>query len=202
PGRHVARPGEKAEKPEIELQPEQIEALIEQDRAAFATLAHRLHDAATVVLKAIDARDAQALLFAGDALDKACESCHLKYWYPPNKSAPGATTATASPSKPGVAERGAASGTIAAHVRLGGPLPGNTVIRMGVDPKCAALNAGTQVVQETVMASADGSLANVFVSLQGSFPSTPVPAPPVTIDQQSCVYRPRVVGVRVGLALE
>src|SRR5436190_16062128 len=36
PGRHVARPGEKAEKPEIELQPEQIEALIEQDRAAFA----------------------------------------------------------------------------------------------------------------------------------------------------------------------
>jgi plastocyanin len=95
-----------------------------------------------------------------------------------------------------------AGGTIAGHIRLAGKLPGNPIIRMGVDPKCAAINAGKRVVQETVMASADGSLANVFVSLQGTFPSTPVPSAPVAIDQQACVYRPRVVGARVGQTLE
>src|SRR6266849_5393041 len=35
PGRHVARPGEKAEAPEVELGPEEIEAVINQDRPAF-----------------------------------------------------------------------------------------------------------------------------------------------------------------------
>jgi len=89
PGRHVARAGEKAEKPDIELPPEQIETLIHEDPAAFVTLAHGLHDAASAVLKAIDTRDAEALLYAGDGLDKACENCHLKYWYPPNKLKPG-----------------------------------------------------------------------------------------------------------------
>ena len=85
PGRRVAKPGEKAEKPDIELSPEEIEKLINDDRQTFATLAHGLHDAASAVLKAIDARNAEALLYAGDGLDKACENCHLKYWYPPNK---------------------------------------------------------------------------------------------------------------------
>jgi len=205
PGRHVARPGEKAEKPEIELEPEQIEALIEQDRQAFTTLAHGLHDAASVVLKAIEARDAQALLFAGDGLDKACERCHLKYWYPPNKAAAAASAGAVSrvTTKP-AAEVAAMpqSGTITGHVRLQGTLPGNPIIRMGVDPKCASVNAGASVVQETVMASADGSLANVFVSLQGSFAATPVPSTPVIVEQQACIYRPRVVGVRVGQPLE
>ena len=93
-------------------------------------------------------------------------------------------------------------GTIKGHIRLSGKLPGNPVIRMGKDPMCAQMNRGTQVVQETVVASADGSLANVFVELQGKFPQTPVPAEPVTIDQRSCVYRPRVVGARVGQTLQ
>jgi hypothetical protein len=69
---------------------------------------------------------------------------------------------------------------------------------MGMDPMCAQLNAGKRPVQEVVSAGADGSLANVFVSLQGSFPGTPVPADPVTIDQRACMYVPRVVGAQVG----
>jgi plastocyanin len=96
----------------------------------------------------------------------------------------------------------AARGTIKGHVRLGGEEPGNPVIRMGKDPMCAAINRGKQVVQETVLASLDGSLANVFVRLQGNFPATPVPSEPVTIDQRSCVYVPRVMGVRVGQTLQ
>jgi len=94
------------------------------------------------------------------------------------------------------------TGTIKGKVRLTGKLPGNPVIRMGMDPKCNEMNKGKQTVNEKVKAAIDGSLANVFVHLEGKFPSTPVPKTPVVIDQQSCVYTPRVVGVRVGQTLE
>jgi hypothetical protein len=92
-------------------------------------------------------------------------------------------------------------GAIKGHIRLNGKLPGNPVIRMGMDPMCAKLNAGKRPVQEIVAATADGSLANVFVSLQGTFPPSPVPAEPVAIDQRACMYVPRVVGARVGQTL-
>jgi plastocyanin len=93
-------------------------------------------------------------------------------------------------------------GTIKGHVRLMGKLPGNSVIRMGLDPKCNEMNKGKQVVQETVKATIDGSLANVLVRLEGKFPASAVPKTPVVIDQQHCIYSPRVVGVRVGQFLE
>jgi plastocyanin len=89
-------------------------------------------------------------------------------------------------------------GTIKGHVRLSGTPPENAVIRMRADPMCDTANAGQRAVQETVVADATGSLANVFVQLQGSFPATAAPAEPVTIDQRGCVYIPRMVGVRVG----
>ena len=92
-------------------------------------------------------------------------------------------------------------GTIRGHVRVAGKAPGNPIIRMGMDPMCSRMNAGKRVVQEVVVASLDGSLANVFVSLQGSFPRTTVPTEPVTIDQRGCIYRPRVAGMRVGQSL-
>lgn len=113
----------------------------------------------------------------------------------------GAVVATLAYPTAGAAQA-AAHGTIKGHIRLMGKLPGNPVIRMGMDPMCAKINAGKRVVQQTVVASADGSLANVFVKLQGSFPQTPVPTTPVTIDQRGCVYGPRVVGARVGQMLQ
>src|SRR6516165_4889478 len=94
------------------------------------------------------------------------------------------------------------TGTIKGRVHLTGKLPGNPIIRMGMDPMCAKMNAGKRVIQEYVAASLDGSLANVFVRLQGNFPQTPVPSQPVTIDQRSCIYTPRVVGLRVGQTLQ
>ena len=76
------------------------------------------------------------------------------------------------------------------------------MIRVGVDPMCGKVTAGKRVVDEVVIADAEGNLANAFVSLQGTFPATAVPATPVIIDQQGCMYTPRVVGVRVGQTLE
>jgi len=87
PGRIVARPGDKAEYPEVELNPDQIQQLIDGDRAAFVRRAQRLQDAAARALKAIDARDKKQLFATLGDVDKACESCHLHYWYPNDKRA-------------------------------------------------------------------------------------------------------------------
>jgi plastocyanin len=93
------------------------------------------------------------------------------------------------------------AGTIKGRISVSGKPPGNPVIRMGMDPMCARINAGKRVVDEVVVATADGSLANAFVKLEGSFPRAAVPSEPVTIDQRGCIYGPRVVGARVGQVL-
>jgi plastocyanin len=103
-------------------------------------------------------------------------------------------------SVPGAFAQG--TGTIKGKVRLMGKLPGNPVIRMGIDPMCSKMNAGKRVIQEYVVAAVDGSLANVFVRLKGNFPQSPVPAQPVVIDQRACIYTPRVVGARVGQTIQ
>jgi len=95
-----------------------------------------------------------------------------------------------------------ARGSVRGHVRIDGPAPENAAIRMNADPMCNKANGGQRVIDEVVTAAADGALANVFVELVGAFPDTPVPADPVSIDQRGCVYRPRVIGLRVGQALE
>jgi hypothetical protein len=46
-----------------------------------------------VVLDAVDRRDVDALLVAGDGLDLACENCHVVYWYPSFADSAAADTA-------------------------------------------------------------------------------------------------------------
>jgi hypothetical protein len=87
PGRKVAAPGEKAEFPQVELHPEQIQKLIDDDRASFVRRARKLQDAAALALETIDARDKDALFKALEQVDKACENCHLHYWYPNDERA-------------------------------------------------------------------------------------------------------------------
>jgi hypothetical protein len=82
PGRRVARPGEPAGDPKIDLLPEEIQKLVDRDPVRWVRLAHGLHDAASTTLKAVDARDVNGLLAAGEVLDAACEACHKTYWYP------------------------------------------------------------------------------------------------------------------------
>jgi hypothetical protein len=98
-GRHVAKPGEKSENPGIELEPQQMEDLINKDRESFIKLAHALQDAGGQALSAIDKKNAEGLLDAGEAIDTACENCHLKYWYPLSEQAEKAKTGAASPRK-------------------------------------------------------------------------------------------------------
>jgi len=85
--RKVALPHEKAENPSVELEPEQIQALIDADRPTFIRRAQRLQEAAASALKAVDSRSVDELFHSIENIDRACENCHLHYWYPNDERA-------------------------------------------------------------------------------------------------------------------
>ena len=87
PGRRVAPPNVKSQNPQIELQPAQIQQLIDGDRASFIRRARGLQDAVAIAMKAVDGKNKDALFQAEEGIDKACENCHLHYWYPNDKRA-------------------------------------------------------------------------------------------------------------------
>lgn len=80
--RRIAAPGQAAKDPRVQLSPDEIATLIEKDRASWTQMANALHDSVLPTLKAIDAKDPMALSDSSLAIDKACETCHLKFWYP------------------------------------------------------------------------------------------------------------------------
>jgi len=84
PGRPVAEPGQ-TWGGAAELSPDQIEAKIKADPALWASHVVKLRDVAMESVTAIDKKSVDGLLEAGDHLDKACEACHLDYWYPSEK---------------------------------------------------------------------------------------------------------------------
>jgi uncharacterized membrane protein len=86
-GRRAARLRDRSKNPEAESEPEDIQKFLDTDSATFLQRARRLRDVASMTMKAVDAKDKDALLLGLDGLDKACESCHLRYWYPNDKRA-------------------------------------------------------------------------------------------------------------------
>jgi len=87
PGLRAARPRDRSKNPAVENQPEQVQNLLDAERPDFIRRAFRLKDAASVGIQAANAKDKDALRTALDSIDKACESCHLHYWYPNDKRA-------------------------------------------------------------------------------------------------------------------
>jgi len=85
PGRHVAEAGKKAADAS-ELSPDQIEEKIKADPAMWASHVDKLREVAMESVAAIDKKSPDGLIEAGDHLDKACEDCHLVYWYPNEKN--------------------------------------------------------------------------------------------------------------------
>jgi uncharacterized membrane protein SirB2 len=92
-GRRSARIRDRSKNPQVESQPEDIQKLLDADPSAFLRRARKLQDAASVALKAVDAKDKDSLLHSLEGIDKACESCHLHYWYPNDKRAQEAAKA-------------------------------------------------------------------------------------------------------------
>jgi hypothetical protein len=87
PGRRAAEPGDRSANPTVENEPEQVQRLLDSEHPDFVRRAERLSEAATLGLGAVAAHDSKALFAAITAIDKACESCHLHYWYPNDERA-------------------------------------------------------------------------------------------------------------------
>jgi|SRR5688572_9073808 len=96
PGRAMARPGEKSIAPGVELEPAEMEVLVNKDRAGWNQRARDLHNISVKVLEIVDKKDAAGLFDIGEDLDRACENCHRAYWYP-NESIPDFPSQPTSP---------------------------------------------------------------------------------------------------------
>ena len=90
-GRPVAHPGQKIEGPgeSTDYTPEEAEAEIRKDPAAFAAFAAAMQGASRQLVEAIDARSVEQYLDAGSQLQEACEGCHRRFWYPNSPLPPG-----------------------------------------------------------------------------------------------------------------
>lgn len=86
-GRKASRVRDRSKNPQSESQPEEIERALDADRPSLARRARKLQNAAGQAIQAVDAKDTAALLRSIDAIDKACENCHLHYWYPNDRRA-------------------------------------------------------------------------------------------------------------------
>jgi len=90
---------------------------------------------------------------------------------------------------------------ISGKVSLKGKVPTPSKISMDADPACQGQHPGP-VYDETVVADAQGDLANVMVYVsQGAAVYAP-PSAPVTLIQKGCLYQPHVFGVQVNQALD
>ena len=98
----------------------------------------------------------------------------------------------------------ATAGTIAGHVKFEGTVPPADVIRMGGDRKCVP-DAGPNPQSDALLVSADKGVKNAFVYVKDGLDPAyafDTPTTPATLDQKGCLYTPRVLGVRVGQAIE
>jgi plastocyanin len=111
----------------------------------------------------------------------------------------GDTTAGAAPTT--TASMG--GGSITGSVSFTGTAPANPTIDMAEEPDCKAKYTTPPTDPQVVVTN--GKLANVFVYVKSGLPAGanhPVPSAPVVLDQQGCLYHPRVFGVMAGQTIE
>ena len=98
----------------------------------------------------------------------------------------------------------ATTGSIAGKVTFTGKRPPREPLRMGSDQTCVQ-GAGPHPLSDAVLIAGDGSLQNSFVyikdGLDPAYTFDPATST-VTLDQKTCRYMPRVLGLRVGQSLE
>jgi plastocyanin len=96
----------------------------------------------------------------------------------------------------------ATAGKIGGRVTIDGPLPENVRLKMGGDPKCESAHKDGAAAETFV--GENGGLGNVFVYVKAGLDKYyfDVPTEPVKLDQEGCMYKPHVFGVRVGQNVE
>ena len=93
----------------------------------------------------------------------------------------------------------ATAGKLEGDIQFVGKRPVKKLIDMSGDPACVEAHHG-QAYDESVVVNPNGTLANVFIYIKSGLEGKTfeTPANPVTIDQQGCWFRPRVLGIQVG----
>ncbi len=104
-----------------------------------------------------------------------------------------------SPESPSVEQFGTSA--ITGKILFKGGAPKPATIKMNADPYCESTHAGIVTSQETLV-NADGTLRNVFVYVkQGIAGRYPAPKEAAVIDQNGCLYHPRIQGMQTGQPL-
>ena len=121
------------------------------------------------------------------------------------KPASSETVTTPPAGAPAVASSGAlGTAVIDGEIKFVGKAPANPAIDMGEEPKCKA-DYTSKPHEQVVVVNPNGTLAGVFVYVKSGLPAGatyPSPTTPVVIDQQGCMYHPRVFGIMVGQPLQ
>jgi hypothetical protein len=65
-----------------DLTPDESAAKIKAEWPTYLAYAQTLQNGALATLKAVDSKNADALVEAGGAIYEACEQCHKRFWYP------------------------------------------------------------------------------------------------------------------------
>jgi plastocyanin len=97
----------------------------------------------------------------------------------------------------------ATAGTLRGRITFHGATPAKAAISMDAEAWCQQAHTGRPVYEQSVIVGKDAGLANAFVYIQSGLEGKtfePVKES-VTIDQHSCMFVPRAIGVRVGQTL-
>ena len=119
------------------------------------------------------------------------------------KGGGGAPADTAAPAAQPAAAAPTGGGTVTGMVKFTGTAPANPSIDMSEEAACKAKHTGAVVDPQVVVGN--GMLANAFFYVKSGLPAGttyPVPSTPATIDQDGCLYHPRIFGVMVGQPIE
>ncbi len=95
------------------------------------------------------------------------------------------------------------AGTVTGQILFKGKRPAPKVIDMSEEPACVEAHHG-KAYDESLVVGKKGGLANAFVYVKAGLEGKTfeIPADPVTIDQNGCWFRPRVLGIQTGQVLK
>jgi len=97
----------------------------------------------------------------------------------------------------------ATAGSISGTIRFTGNRPAPKKIDMSNEPACVEAHKG-RAVDESLAVSSKGMMANAFIYVKSGLEGKrfETPSTPVQIDQNGCWFRPRVLGIQTGQALQ
>lgn len=91
------------------------------------------------------------------------------------------------------------AGSVTGTIKYDGTVPKLRPYDMNADPDCAKKHSGGKADNQMLVLGSGNSLANIFVQIKNAPAGNhSAPSEAVEIDQEGCIYVPRVVGVMAG----